>query len=89
LLEYALGLEPMESDPDELTPPVVENGLLKYTYVRVRSDIIYTVEKSDNLQGWSSLGVDQGTPAPDGTTTASVPFAPGSRFVHLKVELVP
>lgn len=89
LLEYALGLEPMESDPDELPPPVVENGLLKYTYVRVRSDIIYTVEKSDNLQGWSSLGVDQGTPAPDGTTTASVPFAPGSRFVHLKVELVP
>lgn len=25
----------------------------------------------------------------NGTTTASVSYAPGSRFVHLKVELIP
>jgi uncharacterized delta-60 repeat protein len=87
LLEYALGLEPMESDPGALPQPVLENGVLKYTYVRVRSDIIYTVETTENLTSWTATGVDQGTPAPDGTTTASVPYAPGSKYLHLKVEL--
>jgi uncharacterized delta-60 repeat protein len=87
LIEYALDLEPLQSDPSAL--PVLENGVLNYTYVRLRSDILYTAETSENLTNWTATGVDQGTPAPDGTTTASVPYAPGSRYLHLKVQLIP
>jgi uncharacterized delta-60 repeat protein len=89
LIEYALDLEPLESDPSALPPAVLENGILSYTYVRHRTDIVYTVETSDSLTDWTTTGVDQGTPAIDGTTTASVPYAPGSRYLHLKVELIP
>lgn len=89
LIEYALDLEPMDADPSALPQGVLANGVLSYTYVRARSDILYTVETSDSLTSWTASGVNQGTPAPNGTTTASVPYAPGSRFVHLKVELIP
>ena len=89
LIEYALDLEPLVADPGALPQAVLENGILSYTYVRHRSDILYTVETSGDFSGWTANGVDQGTPATDGTTTASIPYTPGSAFLHLKVELIP
>jgi hypothetical protein len=87
LIEYALDLEPMESDPGALPQPVLEAGLLKYTYRRMRSDVTYVVQTSPTLGGgtWTSSGVTQGTPAGDGTTTASIPVTPDSQFIRLSV----
>lgn len=83
LLEYALDLSPMIGSPQiqgVLAPP-----LFTLTYRRVRPEITYVVEASYDLINWSPIGVDQGIPLPDGTTTASIPFSGPPRFLHLKV----
>jgi probable HAF family extracellular repeat protein len=95
LLEYALDLNPngnagggfTGSLPSSTTTPT----LLQLTYRRVRNDVIYTVETSPTLIGgtWTSVGVTQGTPAGDGTTTASIPVTPGSAFLRLVVTRNP
>jgi hypothetical protein len=38
---------------------------------------------------WTTVGVNQGTPAGDGTTTASIALAPGSGFLRLVVTKNP
>ncbi|MBK8092938.1 MAG: hypothetical protein IPK32_13370 [Verrucomicrobiaceae bacterium] len=60
-------------------------GDLTYTYRRARSDVFYLVEASTDLINWSPAGVTQGTPLPDGTTTASIPLSSGAQFLRLKV----
>ena len=89
LLEYALGLDPMAADPSELPQAEISGGLLKFTYQRLRADVIYTVETTSDMSGWTASGVDQGTPAPDGTTIASIPVTAAPTFLHLKVVLAP
>ena len=90
LIEYALDLNPNGSGGAFTgTPPtsVQSPAQLSYTYRRVRNDVTYTVETSPTLTGgtWTSVGVTQGTPGPDGTTTASIPITPGSGFLRLSV----
>ena len=71
-------------------PPLVNNGThLIYTYRRVRSDITYGVEASDNISFWSTANVNQGTPAGDGTTTAGLPLTAPEDFLRLRVTLRP
>ena len=74
---------PAETSLPSTTTPT----LLQLTYRRVRNDVTYTVETSPTLIGgtWTSVGVTQGTPAPDGTTTASIAITPGSGFLRLSV----
>ena len=59
----------------------------QFTYRRVRNDVTYSVETSPTPTGgaWTTVGVTQGTPSPDGTTTASIPVAPGSQYLRLSV----
>jgi hypothetical protein len=38
---------------------------------------------------WTAAGVDQGTPAPDGVTTATIPYSTGPRYLRLSVTLNP
>jgi uncharacterized delta-60 repeat protein len=91
LLEYALDLNPYGNggaftgiSPSTATTPTH----LQFTYRRVRNDVTYLVETCDDLAtgSWTSIGVDQGTPAGDGTTTASLPISGGSRFLRLSVS---
>ncbi len=89
LLEYALGHHPMSSDAASLPKGVQVGGLLNFTYQRLRNDINYSVETTTEFITWNTVGVDQGTPAPDGTTTASIPLTATPGFLRLKVELVP
>ncbi len=86
LLEYALDMNPALSGQDGLPEPTVGEQRLYYTYIRARPELLYEVETSSNLaSGWSTAGVDQGTPAPDGITTASVAFDGAPRFFRLKI----
>ncbi len=91
LLEYALDLNPNGNGGAYTgTPPtsVQTSTELSYTYRRVRNDVTYIVETSSALIGgtWTSVGVTQGIPAQDGTTTASIPITPGSQFLRLSVS---
>lgn len=92
LLEYALDLNPNGNGGGAFTgtaPALTTTStLLQFTYRRVRNDVTYVVETSPSLTTgtWTSIGVTQGTPAGDGTTTASIPVTPGSRFLRLSVR---
>jgi hypothetical protein len=90
LIEYALDLNPngnvgafTGSVPFTTTTP----ELFQFTYRRVRNDVTYSVETSPTPTGgtWTTVGVTQGTPGPDGTTVASIPVAPGSQYLRLSV----
>ena len=93
LLEYALGLSP--TVPNTTGLPVVQTsaGSLTFTYKRaVASGLTYAVQTTTNLAdsaSWTTTGVDQGTPADDGTTTASIPYSTGPSFLRLSVVLEP
>ena len=95
LLEYALDLNPNGSGGGSFTGSLPSSSatptLLQLTYRRVRNDVTYVVETSPSLIGgtWTSVGVTQGTPGPDGTTTASIPVTPGSAFLRLSVTRNP
>ncbi len=91
LLEYALDLNPNGNGGAFTgTPPTSAQTPthLTFTYRRVRNDVTYIVETSPDLANpaaWTSVGVTQGTPAGDGTTTARIPILPGARFLRLAV----
>lgn len=91
LVEYALDLPPNTPSAAALPRPITAAGQLNLTYRRVRSDVTYVVQVSPDLTNgsWTSAGVAQGTPAPDGTTTASIPLGGGKQFLRLAVTLSP
>ena len=91
LVEYALDLLPNTPSAAALPRPVAAAGQLSLTYRRVRSDVTYTVQVSPTLAdgSWTSVGVNQGLPAPDGTTTASIPLGGGKQFLRLSLTLKP
>jgi hypothetical protein len=89
LLEYATAMNPATGDPVPMTAEKAGN-LLEYTYTKNKAatDVTFTVEWSDDLASWSSVGVTSSV-LTDGATTqqikALVPAGVGRRFVHLKV----
>ena len=89
LMEYALDLDPAANSAGQMPPPSNNGTHITYTYRRVRSDIIYSVEASDNISAWSTASVNQGTPGPDGTTTATLPLTAAENFLRLRVTLIP
>lgn len=93
LLEYALGLSPTVPNTTGLPAAQTSAGNLTFTYKRaVATGLTYAVQTTTNLAdsaSWTTTGVDQGTPAGDGTTTASIPYSSGVRFLRLQVSLTP
>jgi peptidyl-prolyl cis-trans isomerase A (cyclophilin A) len=98
LLEYALGADPL-SAASAPSPALQVSGLspqpvfLTLTYKRAApSGLAYEVQTTTDLTNpasWTPAGVTQGTPAPDGVTTATIPYSNGPRFLRLSVTLSP
>ena len=95
LMEYALGSDPMVSSTTSL--PEVEmreapDPMIRFTYLRAREDIDYSVISTISLadDSWSPDGVTQDTTSPvGGSATATMPFDPVTspqRFLRLKVS---
>ena len=94
LMEYALGLLPKTPDANACSPRV-ENGFLVLTYTRLKAatDVLLTLEKSDDLIAWQSspalfetLGVaDEGAVQRLTVRLASPVSAATGAFVRLKV----
>ena len=91
LIEYALNLPPNTPSAAMLPAPVQAGDQLNFTYRRVRPELTYVVQVSSSLADgtWTTVGVNQGTPAPDGTTTASVPKTASPQFLRLAVAQTP
>ncbi len=87
LVEFALGGNPNNaSDRPAIVYERGVAGLLSLTYRRVRSDVTYMGEVASALDTWSSTGVDQGSPDPDGNVTATAPSSGNTRFIRLSVS---
>jgi uncharacterized delta-60 repeat protein len=85
LLEYALASSPISAASANL-PLVVTNGAsLELHYGKIRADVIYTVESSNDLQTWTTTGVDQGGAGPQ--VVASIPIEGARKFLRLKITL--
>ena len=85
LVEYALGGHPFSPDSHLLPPVALTPGQLTLTYPRIRADLSYTVEMSEDLLNWTSEGVDQGGGAL--STTASAPREGDLRkFLRLRIK---
>jgi len=93
LLEYALGLSPTTPSTTGLPAAQVAAGNLTFTYKRaVATGLTYVVQTTTDLTtpaSWTTTGVTQGTPDVNGTTTATIPYSTGPRFLRLSVALNP
>ena len=61
IFEYALGTSPGTVDQNALPVGQMINGAVALSYRKYRSDVTYTVEVSNDLVNWSSVGVNQGS----------------------------
>jgi uncharacterized delta-60 repeat protein len=59
-VEYALALDPRVADRAGVPIGQVFGDVLALSYRRLRSDLLYSVEASTDLENWSALGVSQG-----------------------------
>lgn len=89
LLEFALSTHPMVSQSSPATLMSV-GSTLSLSYTRGEpSKFDYHVEVTTDLTdsgAWTTDGVDQGIPAGDGTTTATVDVSERPAFLRLRVE---
>ncbi len=91
LLEYALGLDPRNTDTTGLPEMSTTETDWVYTYTRPtdREDITYEVVISTDLSGWSAAGVTHTLISTSGVTQtwqATAPFSAGNNiFFRLKV----
>ena len=88
LLEYALGLSPTSSSLSNVqTNANADETLFNLTYPRLRSDLFYEVQGSENLRDWSIANI-LSSPAQLGETgLAQVPLDTPLQFLRLKVSL--
>ncbi len=91
LLKYAFGLDPHVAG----AAPVMglDGGLLSLTYTKrlAATDLIYTVEWSPDLSGWSPVGVTEQPQSGNSVTQqilATAPAAPAEvKFLRVRVTL--
>lgn len=87
LLKYALGLNATASSTNQfLHTELNSNGRLTHTFMRARSELIYTLEASDDLTTWTSIAENPGTVGEAVTVTDTPPTSIKQRFIRLKVS---
>lgn len=90
LVEYAPALDPLAADGGAALTTTRTEDRLQLRYIRHRPELIYTVEANSDLRSadtWTPAGVNQGTPLPDGSVTASAPLGEGTIFLRLRVTV--
>ena len=88
LVEYALGLDPLQGNAWNGPAFHINGATLELTYPHIRTDVSYSVEASDDFVTWDAGIVNQG--GSGSPVTATVPAgAVGQRFLRLKVGPLP
>ncbi len=92
LLEYALGAEPRLADAAPVSPTLADAGAPAFSFPRLADPLlVYRVESSADLAGWSRLWSSTGSANQTGLVTvpAPSPLSPAAprRFFRLAVSL--
>lgn len=86
LTAYALGLDP-EGDLSEGLPlPILESDRLSTRFYAGRPELEYAVERSTDLQNWTTDGVQLTDPDEEGRRTATVQRQEERQFLRLRVN---
>lgn len=85
LVEYALGGNPFIADAGLLPRSSVSSQEFLLTYTKVRTDVSYLVESSDNLKDWTAVGIDQGGSGPI-VTGSMARDSNSNKFLRLKIS---
>ncbi|MEK7951309.1 InlB B-repeat-containing protein [Luteolibacter soli] len=93
VIEYAFGSEPREGDPDldlaRVTPEVVEIGGKKRLRLRftlpefIPADVLYEVEVTNDLGGWTVIADQSGVPGWNGAASSSIGDPVNGRCEHI------
>ena len=87
LEEYAFGGDPLVADQFRMPAGGLSNGRRAIGFERLRSDMIYRVEASTNLQQWSVIATNPGEVGATVSVPDSLPLPPGSkRFLRLRIS---
>lgn len=84
-LAYALDLDPRLNQSASLPAPVLTGTTVGLDFHAARPELSYRVEASAELQRWTTEGVRQTAPGPDGRITATVPRDEFMRFLRLVI----
>ena len=85
LLAYALDLDPTVPQRSQVPMPVLAGNTLSLSFPANKPGITCRAETSTDLTQWTTTGVTQSAPGPNGRRTASVPLDAPSRFLRLVV----
>ncbi len=86
LMAYALDLDPNLNLQASLPVPVKDGNTLSLSFHATSPGITYRAETSADLTNWTTTGVTQSAPGPNGQSTATVPLDSPRRFLRLVVE---
>ncbi len=88
LLEYALGSSPVSPASGRDLLPTVSLGpgqRPRLSFTRLREDLRYTVQASDDLASWETISVNPGAPGEAVTVSDTRPPQP-RRFLRLLIQ---
>jgi hypothetical protein len=86
LMAYALDLDPRQNLAASLPIPVLGETTLSLNFHATAPGITYRAKTSTDLTNWTTTGVSQSAPGPDGRSTATIPLDHPHRFLRLIVE---
>lgn len=86
ITDYAPDLDPRRHLQASLPAPVVSETTLSLNFHATAPGLTYRAETSNDLTNWTTTGVTQSAPAPDGRSTATIPPDAPHRFLRLTVE---
>jgi hypothetical protein len=87
LLEYALGGDPTRTEDapkPAMTLSDVPPQIMYYSFMRLRSDLTYTVEGSPDLKSWAPIDTNPGNIGE--MVTVETPASDDRRFIRLRVN---
>ena len=85
LLEYALGTNPTAATSRTLPVLGLSGNLITLTFDRVRSDVTYIVEGSNNLATWTPIATNPGNVGSNVTVPDNATGNPSQRFLRLRI----
>ena len=83
---WALKLDPRTNQASQVPVPVLNGNSLSLSFHASTPGFTYRAETSTDLVNWTTTGVTQSAPGPDGRSTATVALDAPARYLRLGIE---